>query len=146
MNQPTNQPTNQTNKQTNKQSINQSINLSSDFLLVARIPSVREPLSSRPEVESFREAYLMGSLGLPWRRKVRPEGPFWGSRGSILGFQGVHFGRPRGACKESAPTKAQPSILGPFGGHFGVLFGASGKAFLRGRLSVFLCFCRKGVH
>ena len=100
--------------------------VSIDFSLVALIPSVREPLSSRPEVERFREAYLKGSLGLPWRRKVPPGGPFWASRGSILGFQGVHFGPRRVPCKESAPRKAQPSILGTILGSFWGPFGIPG--------------------
>ena len=75
-------------------SIYLAIYLSIDFSLVALIPSVREPLSSRPEVERFREAYFQDR----------------------------------------------------FLGHFGVLLGPLGEAFLRGLLSVFLCFCRKAVH
>ena len=115
------------------------------YWLLARRPnpSVREPLSSRPEVERFREAYLKGSLGLPWRRKVLPGSPFWVSRGSILGFQGVHFGPPRGPCKGSAPRKAQPSILGSILGSFWARFGVPGGGDFERTSQRFLVFLQE---
>ena len=68
-----------------------------------------------------------------------PGDPFWASRGSILGLLG-------GPVRKVRPRRPNLAFWGPFGGHFGVVLGSPGEAILRGSLSVFLCFCRKGVH
>ena len=72
-----------------------------------------------------------------------PEGSFLASGGSILGFQGLQFGPPRGACKESAPKKAQPSILGFILGSFRGPFGAPGRAVFERTSERFLVFLKE---
>ena len=56
-----------------------------DFSLVALIPSLRNLLFSRPDVEMILHVDWKVSLGTPWGCKLNPVNPILGSFGGFLG-------------------------------------------------------------